>query len=198
MAVTKKKVVAKKAAVKRSPVATRTPARAPREELVTHQDNRASRNTETWDEHAVHDDFDDFVGQDTALPNIPEQFGFDQRWIRTMIGGEPDPVNVSRAFSKGWKRRDPDTLPANFRALRSYQEGIGDSVGVSGMVLMERPKQISQKFKDAKDERTKSQMDSVDDNLFKEHTAGSGFGAPKRVEDKTEVTRGKPISVDDD
>jgi len=183
----------KKAVAKKAPV-----RRAPRTEQVPHQDARNSRETDTWDENAVHDDFDDFVGQDTSLPDIPARSGFDQRWIRTKIGGEDDPVNVSRSLNKGWKRRDPDTLPANFKTLRSYVEGIGESVGVSGMVLMERPKQISRKFKDSKDQRTAAQMQSVDDNLFKSHTAGSGFGAPARVEDKTEVTRGKPISVDDD
>ena len=66
------------------------------------------------------------------------------------------------------------------------------------MVLMERPVEISAKYKAQARQRAKAQMASVDQSLFQSHTAGSGFGAPKRIEDVTKVEIGSGMIPDDD
>ena len=152
-----------------------------------------SREQETWSADAVHEDFSGVAEQPGPLPEIEARPGFSQRWIRTKIGGEDDPKNLSASFNAGWKRRDPSTIPANVSAPTLYVDGLGESVGISGMILMERPQGYSNAQKEKVRQRTNSQMEAVDQALANAHAAHSGFGAPARTGHTVTQTGSMPI-----
>lgn len=165
---------------------------------IPNKTTRTSREQETWDAAAVDRDYSD-ISEDTGpLPDIPPREGFSQRWMRTKIGGEDDPKNISSSINKGWRRRDPATIPPEFSAPSIYVDGIGDSVGISGFILVERPEKMSSAYKQRVRQRTDSQMQAVNEALKSTHAAqdNSGFGPPKATEEKTTVTRGV-LPIDD-
>jgi hypothetical protein len=162
------------------------------------QSTHVSHEQETWDDISVHDIDIEQNGESNVLPNIRARDGFTQRWIRTKLNGEDDPRRIASAFNQHWRRRDPSTIPAGEMAPSIHVEGVGECIGLSGMVLMERPEAISAQYARRVRQQTKTQMDAVDESLFQSHTANSGFGAPQRVEDKTQVKVGSGIIPDDD
>ena len=162
------------------------------------RDTRVSHEQETWDEVSVHDLDIEINGESTILPNVPARKGYTQRWMRTKLNGEDDPKNISSTFNNHWRRRDPSTIPKGNFAPSIRVEGVGECIGISGMVLVERPKSISDQYEDRVRQRTDAQMEAVDKSLFKTHTANDGFGAPRRVEDKTKVKVGSGLIPDDD
>ena len=162
------------------------------------QSTHVSQQQETWDDISVHDIDIEENGEVGSLPHISARPGYTQRWIRTKVNGEDDPKNLSKKFNQHWRRRDPSTIPSGEAAPSIHVEGVGECIGISGMVLMERPVEISAKYKAQARQRAKAQMASVDQSLFQSHTAGSGFGAPKRIEDVTKVEIGSGMIPDDD
>ena len=156
---------------------------------TTEKEVRVSREQETWDNIDIHASIKQIAENPGILPNIPAREGFVQRWIRTKIGGEDDPKNIAKASNQHWRRRDPSTIPNDLSVPTIYQDGIGESIGISGMILMERPIAINDQYKDRVTSRTKAQMDAVDRSLYESSVNNVG-GAPKRVEDKTTVSVG--------
>jgi hypothetical protein len=152
---------------------------------------RDSREQETWDNVDIHDMIIEIGDDDGALPNVPPREGYAQRWIRTMKNGVEDPANIAKAMNAYWRRRAPDTLPEGIAAPSVHVDGIGETIGISGMILMERPLAIHEKFVERVRNRTRTQMEAVDKSLYKIKTAGdSGFGTPQRTEDETKVSVG--------
>lgn len=189
MTVTKKSVKKKavKKAVKKTPV---------QRESTEQKSLKTSREQETWDNIDIHASMDEIGDNSGPLPTIKPRAGFVQRWIRTKMGGEDDAANISKSTNQHWRRRDPSTIPANFSAPTVYVDGIGNAIGISGMVLMERPVEINDMYKRRVKDRTDAQMRSVEESLYKIHSAGDGFGTPKSVESRTKVTTGE-MPVDD-
>ena len=162
------------------------------------QSTHVSHEQETWDDISVHDIDIEINGEVGSLPHIKPRPGYTQRWIRTKVNGEDDAKNLSKKFNQHWRRRDPSTIPSGEAAPSIHVDGVGECIGISGMVLMERPEKISAKYKAQVDARTRTQMESVDQNLFQTHSAGKGFGAPKRVEDTAKVEVGSGMIPDED
>lgn len=161
---------------------------------------RVSREQETWSADAIHDDYTAVAEDEGPLQqNIPARPGFSQRWIRTKIGGEDDPQSISSAVNKGWKRRDPSTIPPEISAPSIYVDGVGESVGISGMILMERPQKYSDAYKAKVQQRTNAQMEAVNNALAETHAAekGRGFGRPGQTEETKTVTQTGTMPVDD-
>ena len=156
---------------------------------TTEKETRISREQETWDNIDIHASIKQISESSGILPEISAGEGFIQRWIRTKLGGEDDPKNIAKASNQHWRRRDPSTIPSDISAPTIYQDGIGESIGVSNMILMERPIAINDQYKDRVRSRTKAQMDAVDRSLY-ESSVNDVRGAPKRVEDKTTVSVG--------
>jgi len=157
---------------------------------------RVSREQETWDNIDIHASMDEIGENEGPLPYIKPRPGFVQRWIRTKIGGEDDPENISKSSNQHWRRRDPSTIPVGFSAPTIYVGGIGNAIGISGMILMERPVEINDKYKSRVIDRTKAQMRSVEESLYNVHSVGDGFNTPKSVGSSTSVTTGE-MPVDD-
>lgn len=188
---------AKKASVPRRP--GRPPRAAEPVEESRETPVHRSREQETWDANAIHQTFEESWVEEGSMPRIEPRPGFDQRWIASVLGGNPNPQRLAQAATQGWRRRDPSTVPQTMQALTDYVEGVGGVIGVSGMILMERPQNLSAIHRKKKQERNDAQRRSVDEHLFRAHQPNSGFGPPARVEDKTRVSRGRrPAPVEDD
>lgn len=188
--------VAKKKAVKKKSVAKKAQVESP---LGPIHAAEPSREQETWDNMNVHDIV---IGDDISggpLPEIPARPGYVQRWVRTKIGGVDDPQNMSAKFNQYWRRRDPKSLPTGTYAPTIHVEGVGDAIGISGMVLMERPQEVHDQFKRRIEQRTQAQRDSVEQSLFSEHKpADQGFGRPGTAEDKSVAKVGSGVMPVDD
>jgi len=156
-----------------------------------------SREQETWDNVSIRDSMRAIEDNEGPLPEIPAREGFMQRWMRTKLAGEDDPKNIAKSINQHWRRRDPSTIPSDLAAPTVYLDGIGNTIGISGMVLRERPVEINDQYKDRVKERTKTQMSAVDNSLYKDHSVNDGFGAVHREEDKTRVSVGQGMPVDD-
>ena len=182
MNTTKKKVVKKRA----SKIAA--PAPIQREERISHEQ-------ETWDNIDIHKDLPNIVGNVGPLPELDPREGMAQRGIRSKVNGEDDHANLSKAFNQHWRRRSPDTIPKNVSAPTIYVEVIGNAIGLSGMILMERPIEIHNAYKAKVQDRTDTQKRAVDESLFNIPAEG-GFGRVGN-QNKSEVKVTRALPVDD-
>lgn len=161
------------------------------------REKRLSREQETWDNIAIHDIDVEVDGTFGPLPNIKARDGMAQRWMRTMKNGHPDPANIAKMENRHWRHRSPDTVPQNVAAPTSYVDGLGDTIGISGSVLVERPLSIHTAYAAEVRKRTQSQARSVDESLFND-TASSGFGSATAVENKSVAKVGSGVMPVDD
>ena len=104
-----------------------------------------SHSQETYSANAVHEVEDTPWVRGGSLVMPAPRPGFDQRWIRTAIRGEPDTTNTARKLREGWKPRPADTIPVDFSMPTISHGQFAGFLGVEGSVLCERPMQISKK-----------------------------------------------------
>lgn len=107
------------------------------------------------------------LAQNTPTPRP----GFVQRWIRTTdVEGKPDPLNVQQALVEKWRPRSADTVDPGFNAATAQDATFGTVIAVMGMVLMERPQEVEDYYRNVikaeTDRRTKAiyenQIDAKD------------------------------------
>ena len=161
------------------------------------REKRLSREQETWDNINIHDIDVEVDAQTGPLPNLKARDGMAQRWMRTTKNGKPDPANIAKMENRHWRRRNPDTIPDNKAAPTNYVDGLGDTIGISGMVLVERPLSIHAAYTAEVKKRTLAQKRSVEESLFNE-TASSGFGAAQVVTNKSVAKVGSGVMPVDD
>jgi len=133
----------------------------------------------------------------TALDAPPPRTGFVQRWVRMSIRSDKDTVNWSNKFREGWRPRQPDTLPDDFRHLTGSMEAASSGlIIVGGLVLCEMPAQMMASKRRAIRDLVEKQNQSVrteTDNVSRE---GARIGAPPVVRDEQiTVERGRRPSV---
>lgn len=104
-----------------------------------------SHAQESWDAEAVHAAESTPWVRGASLEMPPARKGFRQRWVRTMLLGDPDSTNLARKSREGWKPRAPDTVPANFTVPTIAHGQFAGCIGVEGSVLMEMPEVLAQK-----------------------------------------------------
>ena len=159
---------------------------------------RPTRNQDVRESDDIHEEYDDNWEPPGLLDasKLPPRPGFVQRWVRTKLNGVDDAANVGRKYNQGWRPRPADTVPSGVYIPRIMHAGAS-VVGMEGMILMERPEKLHDAHARRNQNATASQMRSVDENLFRAHTPGSGMSAPRR-EGSTRVTKGRPAPVADD
>jgi hypothetical protein len=128
--------------------------------------------------------------------------GYVQRWVRTLLNGVEDYENIARQMNQGWQPRRSDTAPDGGYVpsidFSKYVPAMGNVIGMRGMILMERPIEVDEAFKAEVTEATKSQMDAVRSNLFREHKPGHGLGRPHFEKEESRVTVGRRVEVPED
>ena len=119
---------------------------------------RKSRDSETHDMQPVHVEEDTpwLRGASLEMPNARP--GMDQRWIRAAMKGQDDATNWARKLREGWKPRKADTVPEDFPVPRIEHGKHSGYIGIEGMILCERPMEISRRrtkhFSDQTERRT--------------------------------------------
>lgn len=160
---------------------------------------RASRIQESREADVFHEDTLDVDWEPKGLldtTHIPARPDHVQRWVRTEINGVADPNNVGRRLNQGWRPRPADTVPKGSYVPTIDYQGV-NVIGMVGNILMERPKRLHEQHQRHVRGLTDAQSQSVNENLYRVHERGDGFGRPV-VQAQSSVSRGRPAPVADD
>lgn len=101
----------------------------------------------------------------SALEAPPPRPGMHQRWIRTSLGGDHDGRHLSKKMREGWRPRPKETVSADFQPPTIQHGTLGEVIGVDGLVLCELPKKMVSQRNAYFAQRTKAQMDGVQQDL---------------------------------
>lgn len=126
----------------------------------------------TREQDPVHFTLHDETAQDEWKPpqNLsapPARPGMSQLWVRTAIGAEEDPTNVSRSLQEGWVPRRADTVPVEFAPPTIKHGQYAGCIGVHGMVLMEMPTERVLQRRAYYANRTRRQTDAVNQDILR-------------------------------
>jgi hypothetical protein len=123
----------------------------------------------------------------TNLVAPPARDGYVQRWVRTSLRGEDDPSNIARSMQQGWAPRSPETVPGKtFVPTLRHGEHAG-AIGVAGLILMERPVALDQRYKAGVRARTDMLTQAVTQRLADQENPRM----PLSVQMRTQVERGR-------
>jgi hypothetical protein len=101
------------------------------------------------------------------LESPPAPEGYVHRWIRTMIRGEDDKMNVHTRLREGWE-------PVRAEEYPEYEYPIIDEgkhagvIGQGGLMLCRIPAETAQERSVYYGGRTREQMTAVDQDMMKE------------------------------
>lgn len=119
------------------------------------------------------------------LPEPDKQPGYAYKWIRVSTLGKADPSNVSAKLREGWEAVRIEEQP-KFSMFADPESKFKDNIEVGGLLLCKIPVEFMDQRKKYYAEKTKAQMDSVDNNfmrennpvmpLFRERKSTSSFG----------------------
>ena len=124
---------------------------------------------------------DDIFEAVNPLAAPPPRTGMVQRWIRTLkTSGERDMKNLNSQTRKGWRSRKWETVDKSYIESVMGQDFAADgNIEIEGMVLMERPVEIHQRYQDYVNAERQRQALSVEQTLFNEYTPNRGIGRPR-------------------
>ena len=107
----------------------------------------------------------------SSLDAPPAPKGFKHRWIRTETMGQDDTGNVSKKLREGWEFVRAEEIK-NQIGEHDYPV-ISDGkyqglIGVGGLVLARIPEEIVKQRKDYFNNKTKTQIEAVDNDILRE------------------------------
>ena len=120
-----------------------------------------------------------------VLPSPTPEEGYDFHWVRISTQGQVDATNVSSKLREGWEPVKAVDHP-EITMVTVENERFADNVVIGGLMLCKAPKELVQERNEYYDTQTKSQMQSVDNNLMRENDPRM----PLFNERKTRVTFG--------
>lgn len=91
--------------------------------------------------------------------------GFGTRWIRVMLEGKPDPVNVMTRLREGYEFVRKDDAPEWPEAPSMEYGTHGNLITIGDLALAKLPLDISQSRTRQMQERTRSLADAIDRQL---------------------------------
>lgn len=122
--------------------------------------------------------------------------GYVQRWVRSEFRSEADNLNWTAKLREGWRPRDPKTVSESEYYFGEGSKNGQDVIRVGGMILMEAPLQLVQKKRQAINEQTRRQEQSVSMETDRASREGVAEGyAPIRREHTTRVSTGRRPST---
>lgn len=158
---------------------------------------RLSRHQETHEAEDIHEEYPDDFEPPEILDAPPARPGFTQRWVSTHIGGKPDIRNMAKKANEKWRPRNIDTVPKGQHAPTIAHGQFAGSIGVEGMVLMERPMAIHKAYARKNKRKVDNLEEAVNNNLLNVHQQGAALGQPS-MQTTSRVTRGRrPDPADD-
>ena len=93
--------------------------------------------------------------------------GYKHRWIRTAMRGEEDKVNVHAKLREGWEPVRADEYP-EFEAPTIDEGRYAGIIGNGGLMLCRIPEETAQERAAYYGNRTREQMQAVDQDLMKD------------------------------
>ena len=121
-----------------------------------------------------------------ALTSPTPEEGYAFRWIRVAMQGTVDATNVSSKLREGWEPVKATDHP-EITLVTIENERFADNVIIGGLMLCKAPVELVAERTEHFEGQTRTQMDSVDNNLMRENDARM----PLFNERKTKVTFGK-------
>jgi hypothetical protein len=124
----------------------------------------------------------------SALPEPDKQPGFAYRWIRVSTLNQSDPRNISSKLREGWEPVRIEEQP-KFRLMVDPNSRFKDNIEVAWLLLCKIPKMFMEQRRASFAQKTKDNMESVDNNfmrendqrmpLFREKRSTTSFGKGK-------------------
>jgi len=121
-----------------------------------------------------------------VLPSPTPEEGYAFRWVRVAMQGTVDATNVSSKLREGWEPVKATDHP-EITLVTIENERFKDNVIIGGLMLCKAPVELVAERTEHFEGQTRTQMDSVDNNLMRENDARM----PLFNERKTKVTFGK-------
>lgn len=153
---------------------------------------RKSRVQTNRDAESIHDAPEILFEESGPLPQIPPRAGYSQRWVRVATKEGDDARNIARMSQRGWRPRNPETVPASLQMFAVKREGLGGVIGTHDCILMERHQDISAKEADHNRGMRRDLERAVKGNIFNETNGNVTH------ESKSSIERGRPVTVADD
>jgi hypothetical protein len=120
-----------------------------------------------------------------VLPSPNPEPGYEFRWIRVSSQGTTDATNVSSKLREGWEPVKASDHP-EITLVTIENDRFKDNVVIGGLLLCKAPAELIEERTDYYKQQTRSQMESVDNNLMRENDPRM----PLFHERKTKVTFG--------
>ena len=118
-------------------------------------------------------------------PSPNPEPGYEFRWIRVSSQGTTDATNVSSKLREGWEPVKASDHP-EITLVTIENDRFKDNVVIGGLLLCKAPVELIEERTDYYKQQTRSQMESVDNNLMRENDPRM----PLFHERKTKVTFG--------
>ena len=102
-----------------------------------------------------------------VLPTIEVEDGYATRWVRISTLGVTDASNVSSKLREGWepvKAEDYTHIVTD-----DSDERFTGNITIGGLMACKAPKELAEERNEYYENQTKSQMQSVDNNLMREN-----------------------------
>ena len=103
-----------------------------------------------------------------VLPSPNPEPGYEFRWIRVSSLGNTDATNVSSKLREGWEPVKASDHP-EITLVTIENDRFKDNVVIGGLMLCKAPEELVEERNDYYKTQTRSQMQSVDNNLMREN-----------------------------
>ncbi len=102
------------------------------------------------------------------LPSPNPEPGYGFRWIRVSSLGNTDATNVSSKLREGWEPVKASDHP-EITLVTIENDRFKDNIVIGGLMLCKAPEELVEERNDYYKTQTRSQMQSVDNNLMREN-----------------------------
>jgi hypothetical protein len=157
-----------------------------------------SRVDETSEYDATHQDEPAQWLRPSSLDAPEAREGMTQRWVRKSIRGADDPKNLNRSWREGWRPRNPETLPEDWRIYANFADKNEGMIVVDDLILMEIDSGTLARRKAAIERNTQLQMSSVEHDLESAQVAGHPIFKEHKSSVSHPAQRVQPVRVADD
>jgi len=99
-----------------------------------------------------------------TLPSPSPIPGYEFRWVRNAILGQPDPTNMSGKLRQGWEPVRAEDHPELM--LDATKSG---NIEIGGLILCKIPTEFMGQRSQYYDTQSRAQMESVNNTLFREN-----------------------------
>ncbi len=103
-----------------------------------------------------------------VLPSPNPEPGYGFRWIRVSSLGNTDATNVSSKLREGWEPVKASDHP-EITLVTIENDRFKDNIVIGGLMLCKAPEELVEERNDYYRTQTRSQMQSVDNNLMREN-----------------------------